>query len=741
MAHTSSATGTSGHSFTNDVWGGLASMLVALPSSIAFGVLVFSAISPDMAGQGALVGMIGAAALGLVAPVSGGTPALVTAPCAPSAAILSGLAIALVSAGVETSRIPGLLALTALISAFLQIIYGLLKGGQLIKYIPYPVVSGYLSGVGLIIALGQLPKLLGLPKDTGLLHGLGSPDLWKWPGIIVGIITIIVMLVAQRVTRKVPAAILGLMGGIICYLLLGLFNPSLLTIESNSLVIGPMRSTVSLLQTISDRFGSMLAIRMDDLRLVIYAAMALSVLLCIDTLKTCVVLGALTRTRYSSNRELFGQGVANLASFATGGMPGAGTMGPTLVNVTSGGRTRKSGLIEGIFVILAILVLSPLIAWVPIGALAGILLVVAYRMFDWQAFGLLKHAETRLDFVVIAAVVIVAETVGLIPASATGIGLAILLFIRDQIRGSVLRKKVTLREISSKTHRLESEREILQEHGDDAAVYDLQGNLFFGTTDQLFTEIEPDLRIRKWLLIDMRRVQSMDYTAAHLFAQIHEQLMERGGGLLFSGLPSSMPSRQDLYRYMVRVGLISKEEAGGIRIFDIRDDALEWMENRILEAAGWEKGKEESALDLKQIELFSDCDDSVLDKLRQCMHGLTVRAGGKVFKRGDEGDEIFLVRRGVVRILLPLKGGKRHHLATFGRGDFFGEMAFLDRGKRSADAEAKTDCDLYVLSRKEFNSHVYKDAVLGVRVFARIARAISLHLRQTNTELRSLEDR
>ena len=226
-----------------------------------------------------------------------------------------------------------------------------------------------------------------------------------------------------------------------------------------------------------------------------------------------------------------------------------------------------------------------------------------------------------------------------------------------------------------------------------------------------------------------------------MFALIHEQLRERDGGLLFSGLPSSLPSRQDLYRYMVRVGLISEEEAGGIRIFDIRDDALEWMENRILEAAGWEKGKEESALDLKQIELFSDCDDSVLDKLRQCIHERSVRTGELVFKRGDEGDEIFLVRRGIVRILLPLKGGKRHHLATFGRGDFFGEMAFLDRGKRSADAEAKTDCDLYVLSREEFNSHVYKDAVLGVRVFARIARAVSLHLRQTNTELRALEDR
>src|SRR3989338_4641173 len=406
---------------TTDLWGGLAAMLVALPSSIAFGVLVFSAIDPASAGQGALFGMLGAAAVGLVAPLFGRTPALISAPCAPSAAILAGLAATLVAAEIEPNRIIALLALTALLSALLQILYGVLKGGRFIKYIPYPVVSGYLSGVGLIIALGQLPKLLGLPNGTGLLHGLRSLDLWQWPGIVVGIITMSVMLLAQRVTRKVPAAILGLMAGIISYLALGLFMPSLLSIEANSLVIGPIRSAGSFLHTISGRFSSMLEIRMDDLRLVGYSAIALSALLSIDTLKTCVVLGALTRSRHNSNRELFGQGIANLASFAAGGMPGAGTMGPTLVNVTSGGRKAQSGFIEGIFVMLAILALAPLIAWVPIGALAGILLVVAFRMFDWQAFRLLQHAETRLDFFVIAAVVIVAETLGLISASATGI--------------------------------------------------------------------------------------------------------------------------------------------------------------------------------------------------------------------------------------------------------------------------------------------------------------------------------
>jgi SulP family sulfate permease len=736
----SATTGIPNHKLIDDFWGGLASMLVALPSSIAFGVLVFSAISPELVGQGALVGMIGAAALGLVAPFSGRTKALITAPCAPAAAILTGLAVALVSAGVEIERIPALLALTALISGCLQVIYGLVRGGRLIKYIPYPVVSGYLSGVGLIIAISQLPKLLGLPKETGLLHGLSAPDLWQWPGIIVGLVTIVVMILAPRITQKIPAAIMGLLAGISSYFILALFIPVLLSVEANPLIIGPIHSSGSFVETVSGRLGSLLTIQMEDFKLVIYSALALSALLSIDTLKTCVVLDALTKNRHNSNRELFGQGIANLAAFAVGGMPGAGTMGPTLVNVTSGGRTTRSGIMEGILVILAILLLAPLIAWVPIGALAGILLVVAFRMFDWNAFRLLQHAETRLDFTVIAAVVIVAETVGLIAASATGVGLAIILFIRDQIRGSVLRRRASLREVSSKTHRLESERAILEEHGDTANVYELQGNLFFGTTDQLFTELEPDLGTCRWMLFDMRRVQSLDYTAAHLFKLMQDRLQERGGQLLFSGMPSSLPSRKDLHSYMIRVGLVGKR-GKGISIFETRDEALEWMENRILAEADLTERGEISILDLAEIELLRDFDKTTIDELRECVHERTVPAGGDIFKHGDEGDEVFLIRRGTVRILLPLKRGKIHHLATFKRGDYFGEMAFLDQGVRSADAQAKTECELYVLSRKEFNTRVYKDVVLGVRIFARLALAVSLRLRQTDNELRALEDR
>ena len=729
-------------SLAGDLWGGLAAMLVALPSSIAFGVLTYTVLGAEYAGAGALAGMLGAAALGIVAPLVGRTRGLISAPCAPSAAVLSAMAAGLlagtVGGGLPPSAILPLLALTGLFSAGLQVLYGTLGGGRLIKFIPFPVVSGYLSGVAVLIALGQLPKLFGLPQEVSLWHGLGTPALWQWQGVVVGIVTILLMGFAPRITKKVPPAIIGLSGGIASYFALSAFSPGLLTVSNNPLVIGPIHATGSFIEAIGEQASSLFVINVTSLRLIIIPALTLSVLLSIDTLKTCVALDALTRRRHNSDRELVGQGIGNLASFFVGGMPGAGTMGPTLVNVTSGGKTPRAGIIEGGVVILAFLLLGRLIAWVPIAALAGILLVIAWRMFDRSMFRLLRSPEGRLDFAVIAGVVLVSITVDLIAASGVGVALAILLFIRDQIRGSVIRSKHYLNEVSSKTRRRTHEREILQKFGDQGVFCELQGNLFFGTTDQLFSLLEPDLRTKRFILLDLRRVQSMDYTAAHLFEQMHDRLKERNGQLLFSGMPSGLLDQRNFEHYLLRLGVV--KEGAGVMISETLDGALEWIEERILESAGTGR-KEEHLFDVMEFELFRGLDEKTVQTLKGFLGERSFGPEEFVFKQGDEGDEIFLVRRGAVRIMLPLERGKFHHLATIGRGDFFGELAFLDRGQRSANAISKERADLYVLSRSRLNELSHSSAEFGVQIFARLAHAIALRLRQADAELRMLQER
>ena len=726
-------------SLSGDLWGGLAAMLVALPSSIAFGVLVYTAIAPDRAAEGALAGIFGAAALGIIAPLVSRNGGFITAPCAPAAAVMSAIAAELAaSGGLDGARILTLLALTTLLAALFQLLYGAMQAGRLIKFIPFQVVSGYLSGVALIIAVGQLPKLLGLPQQMSLGHGLVSPQHWNWTGIAVGLVTISVMASAPRFTQRVPAAILGLFAGIAAYFAAATFNQDLLQVAGNRLLIGPIEASGSLGEAVSSRAAILLQVGPADIGLIFVSALTLSVLLSIDTLKTGVVLDALARRRHNSNRELVGQGAANAAAFLVGGMPGAGTMGATLVNFTSGGRTPWSGVAEGLFVVATFVLLGKLIAWVPIAALAGILLVVAWRMFDRGMFRLALRPSTRVDFAVIGTVVAVAQ-VGLIAASVVGICLAILLFIRDQIRGSVIVNKLDLRAVRSKRRRLVAESEIIEMHGHQAAMVSLQGNLFFGTTDQLFSELERDLATLRFLLIDLRRVQSMDFTAAHLFEQMKMRLEERGGELLFSGMPSGLPTRHDIEHYMEELGLV--RSGRGIRVFDTRDGAIEWMEDKILEGAGWTPEDEGPALNLNEIEIVKELDAAAIAALVSVAEEISVPVDGRICTHGDKGDEIFLVRRGRVHALLPLEGGRRHHLATFCRGDFFGEMAFLDRERRSADVVAATAADLYVLSRGRFDSLVKQNPALGSMVFEQLAYALSKRLRVVDTELRVLEER
>jgi len=154
----------------------------------------------------------------------------------------------------------------------------------------------------------------------------------------------------------------------------------------------------------------------------------------------------------------------------------------------------------------------------------------------------------------------------------------------------------------SKRRRLAAESDLLARHGQLAELVQLQGDLFFGTTDQLFSELDRDLGTMRFLLIDLRKIHSMDYTAAHLLEQMKTRLEERGGEPLFCGMPSGLPSRRDTEIYLSQLGLV--RSGHGIRVFDTRDGAIEWMEDKILEEAGWQPQEEGPPLGLREIELF-----------------------------------------------------------------------------------------------------------------------------------------
>lgn len=717
-------------------------MLVATPAAVAFGVLVWTSVDPSLAAAGAMAGVLGAVALGVMAPLVGRTAGLVSAPCAPAAAVLSSTALWLIEGGSEPDRLLALLALTCFLAALLQGVLGLVGAGKVIKFIPHPVVAGYLAAVGLLIALGQLPNLLGLPPELELTEGLLSPSTWSGVAIACGLVTIVVTVAAPLVTKLVPAPILGLLAGIGSYFgLAALTGGSLLSLEGNHLVIGALETQGSFLAAVRDRLQGLRAVGLSDVERVLVPSLTLGVLLSIDTLKTGVLLDTMTRSRHDSNRSLVGQGAGNLAAFLVGGMSGAGTSGPTLVNISSGGNSWISGLLAGVFALLAFLLLAPLLAWIPLGALAGILLVVAFRMVDWSALRLLAHAGTRLDFTVIATVVVVAAVQGLLVAAVVGLVLSILLFLRDQMRTSVIRRVVPLSKVHSKTRRLRSERRALEREGEQGLLVEVQGNLFFGTTDRLYSELEEDLTKRRFLLLDLRRVGTFDYTAAHMLTQMQERLEDAGGGVLLSGIPTGLGGRTNVEHYLRQVGVLGDDESRGVRRFEYRDTALEWIEDQLLQGLSLTQRFEKPQLELEEIELFADLEPGIRESLRSCLELKTLEPGEALFRQGEPGDAMYLVRSGAVMALLPLPEGKAHHVATFSMGDFFGEMAFLDRGVRSADVVAKGRTELYVLAREPFDVWAAEHPAMAAETHARLARAIAHRLRDANLELGALQER
>ena len=385
---------------------------------------------------------------------------------------------------------------------------------------------------------------------------------------------------------------------------------------------------------------------------------------------------------------------------------------------------------------MAIALLTPLIAWIPIASLAALLVVIGFKMMDWKSIELAFWKGTVLDFLVILAVVIVANTVSLIAASGLGVMLAILMFIREQIHTSTIRKKAYGNKVFSKRFRNPEEWAVLDKAGAHNVIYELQGSLFFGTTDQLYSALEPELSKARYVLLDFNKVQSLDVTACHMIERILHILQENQATLLISRLPEHLPSGRDLHSYLDHIGILSKPNT---KVFGEMLDALEWMENQTIEAAQL-LTINQKAMSLAQFDIFKDFSGEQLSRLEQCAVIRTFEPSEQIFKAGELGHELMLIARGQVKVSLALEANKTLHLATMGPGQFFGEMSFMDGSAYSADVYAVDAVQVWSIAREQFKPLNATDQVMEALITKAIALALAQRLRYTNAELLELKN-
>ncbi|WP_319584792.1 SulP family inorganic anion transporter [uncultured Pseudodesulfovibrio sp.] len=472
-----------------DVCGGLTAGIVALPLALAFGVA---------SGAGAAAGLYGAIALGFFAAVFGGTQTQISGPTGP-------MTIVAASAVAAFPGHPHYIIAVFLIAGFGQIVIGSARLGTFVRFIPYPVVSGFMNGIGVIIILLQLEPLLGLPSVSSpmaALVGLGSAlGNFQPQALMLGLLTIaIVFLVPARITRVVPSPLIALLiGTVIAWE--GHFDVAM---------IGSIPSALPQ--------PSMPGFEASQIGRILGLGLALSVLGTIDSLLTSVVADSLTRKKHDSNRELIGQGLGNMVSAILGGLPGAGATMRTVVNIKAGGTTRVSGVIHASLLLAILLGLGPLASHIPMAVLAGILVKVGVDIIDYRLLSLVKRAP-RTDLLVMVVVFGVTVFIDLIVAVGVGVTLAAAMIAVRTARQC----SVSVSEVDNCPQADLAEDAIQRETDYGIQVVTIRGPFFFGTTANMQDKFSSMLGTRV-LVVNCLDVPFMDISAVFALGETIEKL-------------------------------------------------------------------------------------------------------------------------------------------------------------------------------------------------------------------------
>ncbi len=476
-----------------DVFGGITSSVIALPLALAFGVA---------SGVGAQAGIYGAIILGFVAAIAGGTKVQISGPTGPMT-IVAASTLVLFHGDVS------LLMATVLLTGLLQILLGMLKVGKFVKFVPYPVISGFMSGIGLIIILLQINPLLGIEGVKSPLEAVAAlGSVWsklQLDAVYASLIALlIVFFTPKKIARIIPTPLLAL---VVVTMISQLAGFQLLT-------IGNIPS--GLPEIIFPSFT------LSQMSIVISAAMSLAILGAIDSLLTSLVADTLTKTEHNSNRELIGQGLGNAMTAFVGGIPGAGATMRTVVNVKSGGTTRLSGALHALILLAILLGLGKYAAIVPMAVLAAILIKVGIDIVDYRFIKIIKKAP-RHDLVIMFIVLFLTVFVDLIMAVGVGVVLAsVLLTVRmtKQVSSSVNDLEVSVRDIKG-CEKLNYDKSF------HVRVVDIDGPFFFGSTSCLVGQVGAMLET-KIVIFNCLKVPFLDLSAFFALCEILLKLKENG---------------------------------------------------------------------------------------------------------------------------------------------------------------------------------------------------------------------
>ncbi len=504
-----------------DLFGGVTAAVIALPMALAFGVA---------SGAGAEAGLYGAVLIGFFAALFGGTPTLISEPTGPMTVVFTAVIATMMEANPEQGM--AMAFTTVMLTGFFQVVFGALKLGRYVTMMPYTVISGFMSGIGFILIIIQLPPLLGYASPPGGVLGSLSalPDFFasiKPAEASLGLLSLaILLLMPKRFRRFIPPQLLALVVGT----LLAIYLLPILFSGETYRAIGSVPGGLPSLQLPTFSTGQW--------QTIVINALVLALLGSIDALLTSVIADSLTRTQHNSDKELMGQGLGNLASGLFGGLPGAGATMGTVVNIQTGARTALSGLTRALILAIVVFGASVIVEPIPKAVLAGIAIKVGIDIIDW---GFLRraHKVSIRGALIMYGVILMTVFVDLITAVGIGLFVANVLTIRRladlQSEGvRVLGLPDTDDGLACPDASPEDVR-ILRDPSNGVVLLCLSGPLIFGAAKAV-TRQQNDLLAARSLIVDLTEVPHIGVTTSLAVETVVREAVAHGCRVYFAGI-------------------------------------------------------------------------------------------------------------------------------------------------------------------------------------------------------------
>lgn len=740
-----STTVTSLERLRGNVMGGITAAVLSVPTCVGFGILALAPLGAEFIQHGVLAGLYAAVCGGIISALMGGRDnTVIYSPRGIVTFLISALVaqnlagVAHSQAGIrDPAMLMALVFLMVFLSSALQTLYGILKFGVFAKYLPAPVLAGFQVAGSLLIFVAQMPVMLGLPPNMGLSGLPGHFDAIQPWTIAIGVMTGLAMMLMPKITPALPSNIAGLIAGTIGFYLLAGFG-----LREK---LGPLIGTITWSWPSPHYFMKFAdALTLPEYQVMIIpvltGAASLSVISSLDTLLGARNAERRLSLRLEGNRELYAQGLAGMLASGFGGISPGINMNASFSNQRSGG-TGPASIAFYVLLILSGLLL-PVIGIIPRVVIASMMIGAAIQLFDRWTLDMLamvvrgradNRAGVAADLSIVAIVAILAMVANIGLAVLMGFVVTIAIFLL-RISKSVIRRDYTADAIHSRKMREPDQMTALAVHGKLIAVVELEGPLFFGTSETLATRLET-LRTAAvtYIILDLKRVNEMDSSGARVILQGHDRLVQAGKRLVLSGAGD----RADVAGMLRDTGVYTA--LGNGHLFADADAALEWAEDRVLTTQSG-AGPALDDYPMHRFDVFNGMSAAELAIMQTVLVRQSWKQGDIVFNEGDSGDELFLIAQGAASVRINVPGENRSmRLVTFSPGTLFGELALLDREARSATIAADTDLVCHVMSHDNFQRLSEAHPVIAIKLMTNLGRELSSRLRRANRTIYQLE--